>query len=217
MAGIFVTFEGIDKAGKSTQIRQLQQRLEANGYQVVATREPGGTPFSENLRELVMQYKEEKISDKAELMLFAAARAQHLAGRIIPALRQGKVVICDRFADSTTAYQGYGRGMDMDFIRRLNEYTIGENWPQRTFLLELPLEESFARLQRVLAGHESESDRFEDEKERFHQRVREGFEALAAENPERVVKINAARSIEEIADDIWRSLEPLLKEVCPEE
>ena len=215
MAGIFITFEGIDKAGKTTQISLLQKRLEENGYQVVTTREPGGTPFSEHLRELVMQYKAEAICDNAELMLFAAARAQHLAGRIVPALQAGKVVLCDRFADSTMAYQGYGRGMDKEFIRQLNTFIIGDNGPHLTFLLELTVEESFARLKRVLSGHEADADRFEDEKERFHQRVRDGFRTLAAENPERIRRINASRTREEISEEIWQAVKPLLSNANP--
>ena len=116
MSGLFITFEGVDKAGKSTQIKKLAERFRNIGRNVLCTREPGGTPIGEELRELVMKNRQEKISDETELLLFSASRAQLLRERIWPALNEGTIVLCDRFADSTTAYQGYARGMDLDFI-----------------------------------------------------------------------------------------------------
>ncbi len=211
MAGIFITFEGLDKAGKSTQISLLAQRLQAAGRTVFVTREPGGTPLCEELRNLVMQFKTEHIADESELLLFAASRAQLVRQRIWPELEAGHVVLCDRFADSTLAYQGYARGLDLDFIRKLNDFALGGRWPDRTILLDLTVEESFSRLAKVLAGHEADSDRFEDERQRFHQKVREGFLAQAAAFPERIKAIPATQSVEAIAEQIWSHVEPLIK------
>ena len=124
MKGIFITFEGLDKAGKSTQIKLLAEHLRQKGHNVVCTREPGGTPLGEDVRSLVMKNRAEAISDEAELLLFSASRAQLLRTLVWPELEKGSVVLCDRFADSTTAYQGHARGMDIGFIRSLNEFTL---------------------------------------------------------------------------------------------
>ena len=145
MSGLFITFEGLDKAGKTTQIARLAARLEQRGYTVTSTREPGGTPLCEEIRQLLMKKQSEKLVDEAELLLFSASRAQLLRERIWPELAAGHVVLCDRFADSTTAYQGYARGMDLEFIHKLNDYTLGGrwdttplSWKDRTLLADIP-------------------------------------------------------------------------------
>ena len=204
--GIFITFEGVDKAGKSTQIRLLARRFQEMGKAVLCTREPGGTPLGEEVRELVMKNRAENIADETELLLFSASRAQLLRERIWPALEEGQVVLCDRFADSTTAYQGYARGMDLAFIRQLNQFALGNRWPDLTILLDLTVEESFARLDNVLKTTAADSDRFEIEGRRFHEAVRNGFLQIAKENPRRFVTFSAAKPVEELADEIWSAV-----------
>ncbi len=203
---LFITFEGADKAGKSTQIRRLQENLLADGKPVLCTREPGGTPLGEELRSLVMVCRQEKLADETELLLFAASRAQLLRETIWPALQEGKTVLCDRFADSTIAYQGFARGMDRTFLDTLHHFILGERWPDLTFLLDLPVEESFRRLHRVLQETHEKNDRFEEEGRLFHQRVRDGFLAVAQANPQRVVVLDATRSPEELAQEIWETV-----------
>ena len=206
MPGIFITFEGVDKAGKSTQIQKLAEHFRQLGREVLCTREPGGTPLCEELRDLVMKRRQEGISSETELLLFSASRAQLLREVIWPALERNAVVLCDRFADSTTAYQGYARGMDQEFIRHLNAFALAGRWPDMTILLDLTVEESFKRLDRVLQETASDSDRFEVEGRRFHEAVRNGFLQIAKENPRRVVVFSAANSVEKIADDIWNAV-----------
>lgn len=203
MKGIFITFEGLDKAGKSTQIKLLAEHLRQNGRNVVCTREPGGTPLGEDVRSLVMKNRAEAISDEAELLLFSASRAQLLRTLVWPELEKGSVVLCDRFADSTTAYQGHARGMDIGFIRSLNEFTLGGRWPDMTILLDLTVQESFERLGEVLKNSAAQSDRFEIEGRSFHERVREGFLAVARECPSRVVKFSASQPVDVLAEQIW--------------
>ncbi|MGN0867800.1 MAG: dTMP kinase [Oligosphaeraceae bacterium] len=204
---LFITFEGADKAGKSTQILRLEERLLAAGKSVLRTREPGGTPLGEELRSLVMVCRQEKLANETELLLFAASRAQLLRETIWPALQEGKTVLCDRFADSTTAYQGFARGMDRAFLETLHQFTVGGRWPDLTFLLDLPVEESFRRLHRVLQETHGENDRFEEEGRLFHQRVREGFLAVAQANPQRVVVLDATRPPEELSREIWETVQ----------
>ena len=205
--GLFITFEGADKAGKSTQILQLEKRLLASGRPVLRTREPGGTPLGEELRNLVMQCRKERIADETELLLFAASRAQLLRETIWPALQEGKTVLCDRFADSTTAPQGYARGMDMDFLERLHGFTVDNRWPDLTFLLDLPVEEGFRRLRQVLQETAAPGDRFEEEGRLFHQRVREGFLQVARKFPGRFVVLDAMRPADELSQEIWACVE----------
>ncbi len=202
--GVFITFEGVDKAGKSTQIRLLKERLEAQGLTVVCTREPGGTRLGETLRDIVMQFRDERMAPEAELMLFAASRAQLLRQFVWPELEAGHAVLCDRFADSTTAYQGYARGMDLEFIHKLNDYTLGGRWPDLTILLDLDARQGFSRLHRVQAESGAGNDRFEDEGTAFQERVRQGFLEIARRNPSRVAVVAAARPVEEVAADVWR-------------
>ena len=210
MAGLFITFEGLDKAGKTTQISRLAARLERLGYTVTATREPGGTPLCEEIRQILMKKQSEKLVDEAELLLFSASRAQLLRERIWPELDAGHIVVCDRFADSTTAYQGYARGMDLEFIRQLNSYAIGNRWPDLTLFLDLTVEESFKRLGKVLDTTQAEVDRFEIESRRFYEQVRKGFLELAAGHPERIVTLDATHSVEELDEQIWKIVQKRL-------
>ena len=208
--GIFITFEGPECAGKTTQIRLLSDYLKSIGRQVLMTREPGGTEVGEELRYIVKHHTgETAVTDKAEVLLFGASRAQHVNEVIKPALERGGIVICDRFTDSTTAYQGYARGLDMDFINRLNNFAVSGCMPDITFLLDLTAEESMER-----SRNREETllieDRIESEELDFHKRVRDGFLKIAAENPQRIKIISAIDSIEYIQQQIIRCLQNLI-------
>lgn len=186
--GTFVTFEGGDGAGKSTQIRFLARVLRDAGREVLCLREPGGTAVGEALRAVVLDPAHEAMSDRAELLIYEAARAQIVAEVIAPALSRGAVVLCDRFADSTVAYQGYGRGLDRSFIEAVNGFACAGVAPDATVLLVAP-----AEAVRVRMGHRAEADRLERAGDEFHDRVGEGFAALAAADPSRVRTVESQR------------------------
>lgn len=190
--GLFITFEGPECSGKSTQAQLLARYLRDAGYRVHVTREPGGTEVAEELRRLVKQVKQtEPLCIEAELFIFCAARAQHMREVIMPHLEQGGVVLCDRFADSTTAYQGYGRGLDLAFIEVLHQVATCGRWPDLTFLLDMSIDEQFRRGQLRLETL-GVADRFDDESRAFHGKVRQGYQAIAAAEPQRVKVIDGA-------------------------
>lgn len=192
--GLFITFEGMDCSGKTTQLQLLADWLRREKHDVLCTREPGGTPMAEKIRGLLLENGEgEKVTEAAELLMFSAARAQHVSNVIKPHLDKGGIVLCDRFIDSTTAYQGYARGIDMVFIDELNHYCTNECFPHLTFLLDLPLAESRKRL--AARNGESGPDRMEVEGNSFHEAVRNGFLRVAEHNPERIRVINACDSV----------------------
>lgn len=199
--GVFLTFEGPDGGGKTTQITRLAERLTAQGYAVTQTREPGGDQVGEKVRDLLLHGD---VSPEAELLLFAAARAQNVEAVVRPALQAGYVVLCDRFTDSTIAYQGYGRGLPLDLIARLNVFATRGLVPHKTFLLDLPPATGLSR-QRA-----SEQDRLDRETLDFHERVRDGFLNTAKADPDRIVVLDASQSAQEIAERLWAILEPLL-------
>ena len=177
--GVFITFEGPECAGKTTQIALLKRRCDELGRKTLVTREPGGTEIGEELRNIVKHHVgETAVSDHAEVLLFSASRAQHVDKRVRPALEAGNVVICDRFMDSTTAYQGYARGLDLDFINRLNSFAVRDCVPDITILLDLSAEESYERGQKREETLFVE-DRIESEEVDFHRRVRNGFLRIA--------------------------------------
>jgi dTMP kinase len=189
--GIFITFEGPEGAGKTTQIKLLANYFQQNGIEYIITREPGGTGIAETLRELVKHHlSDEPIFPETELLLFAASRAQHVRHLIKPALLQGKVVLCDRFMDSTTAYQGYARGLDAKFIKKLNKFAVGDCLPNLTFLMDMRPEVGFKRAM-ARTDDQGKHDRLESEAIVFHHLVREGFLKIAAAEPIRVKIINA--------------------------
>jgi dTMP kinase len=194
---MFVTFEGLDGSGKSTQAELLRARLEADGLEVVATREPGGTELGERIRDLVLHGGD--VTPWAEALLYAASRAQHVEDVIRPALERGASVVCDRYLDSSVAYQGVGRGLGLERVLDLNLTAVGGLLPDRTFLLELPPGEVHARL----AG---EHDRLEREDAGFHARAAEGYLALAARFPERIVVLDGTRPAEELAEEVHGAL-----------
>lgn len=204
MKGRFISFEGGEGCGKTTHIALLAERLRAKGIEVVLTREPGGTPLCEAIRGLLqLDTAGESPVPEAEALLFCASRAQLVRNVIRPALERGAWVLCDRFADSTLAYQGYGRGFPLDALRALLSFATGGLIPDTTFLLEASLETRNGRLD-ARYGTGVGADRFEREEDDFHRRVREGFEALADAEPDRIVRIETERPVEETAAEIWR-------------
>jgi len=208
----FITFEGIEGCGKTTQIRLAAAWLAGRGVPVFATAEPGGTPLGLKIRDLLLNRGAFEVGAEAELLLFAAARAQHVRQAIIPALRAGKWVLCDRFADATLAYQGYGRGLDAAFIRTLNVFSAQSVSPDMTFLFDLPVEAGLARAEKRTAGigPEAAEDRFEQEDRTFHGRIRKGYLALASGAPERFRIIDGAADVETIQREVCRHLAALL-------
>lgn len=211
---MFVTFEGIEGAGKSTAIDALSAWLEARGLRVRRTLEPGGSRLGKSLRAILLDLANTDISSEAELFLYLADRAQHVKQVIRPALEQGQVVISDRYADSTIVYQGYGRGLDVERLRALNEVAVAGLWPDLTFLLDLEpeigLKRAFARNEQE--GKASKEGRFEAEALSFHHRVREGYLAWAAKSPQRFRIVPAAAAPEEVAAQVCALMERALNE-----
>ncbi|MDA8235717.1 MAG: dTMP kinase [Clostridia bacterium] len=208
MTGIFITMEGPDGAGKTTQAKLLGQYLTDRGRQVVFTREPGGTRISEAIRQLVLDPTYGEMADKTEILLYAAARAQHVRELIIPALEEGKVIICDRFIDSTLAYQGYGRGIDPALIKTVNEMAIQGVKPHLTLVFDLEPGEG---LERIKERQKGEVDRLEGEGLAFHQRVRQGFLAIAREEEQRCKVVDARKSLEQVHRQVVQLVEAYLK------
>ncbi|TRZ99659.1 MAG: dTMP kinase [Nitrospiraceae bacterium] len=197
--GPFITLEGIEGSGKSTQIRHLAELLDRAGFRVLQTREPGGTATAEAIRHILLTpSSHEPITPQAEALLILAARCQHVTHLIRPALRRGTVVLCDRFSDSTFAYQGFARGLDLQWLRAANEGATGWLTPDLTLVLDLPVSVGLAR-RRADRGEQNRLDR---ETERFHRKVRRGFLALAAEEPGRMTIVNANRPAQEVKDEL---------------
>ncbi|MDO4546214.1 MAG: dTMP kinase [Bacillota bacterium] len=201
--GYFISFEGMDGSGKSTQIRRLKQHLEGRGYDVVLTREPGGTEIGEKIRTIILDKDHSQMTDLTEAMLYAASRAQHVAEVIKPAIDRGQVVICDRFVDSSIAYQGYGRGLG-DSVQKINDYAIGDYLPDVTFLMKVKPTVSTDRIKH------REKDRIELEPESFHEAVYRGYEELEHRFPERITAIDATRTIEETEREILKRIDRLI-------
>ena len=201
--GYFITFEGGDGAGKSTQINKLMEYLKGKGYDVILTREPGGTDIGEKIRQIILDPENKEMHSVTEAMLYAASRAQHVAQVIKPAIDEGKIVICDRFIDSSIAYQGYGRNLG-DSVSVINSYAVGEYMPHKPFLLKLKPQAGNKRI----SGREK--DRIELEAAAFHQAVYDGYIALEKEFPDRIVGIDASGTIEEIHNIIREQIDKLL-------
>ena len=195
--GKFITIEGIEGVGKSTNMATLVECLEAAGHKVLTTREPGGTPLAEDIRDILMNRGDEPVPEIAEVLLMFAARSFNINNVIVPALDAGTWVVCDRFTDSTRAYQGGGRGIPMETIDRVADWVHGDTWPDVTILLDAPVEVGMDR-----AGRRSKPDRFEQERHDFFQRVRECYLQLAVSAPDRFIITDTTRSIEEVRTDI---------------
>jgi len=197
MAGFFISFEGVEGCGKSTQVALLAQAVREQGYEVLTTREPGGTAIGQTLRQILLTPTQPPLAMGTELLLMLADRAQHVQEVIVPGLREGKIVISDRFVDSTIAYQGYGRGIDSDLLARLNTFACGGLLPALTLLLEVPVNEGLRRANQR-RGSETPVDHFEAESVAFHERVREGFLSVARTDPKRVCVIDGQQPPENV-------------------
>lgn len=204
--GIFITIEGPDGAGKSTQIPYIKKLLEDKGYDVLLTREPGGTIIGEKIRDLLLDKNHKEMSFTAEALLYAASRAQHVTQVIAPALEEGKAVICDRFVDSSIVYQGKGRGLGIKAVEEINRFATSNLEPDLTILLDINPEEGLNRVR-----SQKQADRIEEEKLDFHKRVYEGYIELLNIYPERIKMINGNKPIEEVSKEIENQLKILLK------
>lgn len=206
--GRFISFEGPEGGGKTTQAQRLIARLEEDGLEVLYTREPGGTPTGEAIRDLLQHNTSgEPIHPGAEVLLFAASRAQLVAHVIAPALARGAWVVCDRFADSTTAYQGYGRGFDIEQMIAINAFAIADASPDLTLLLDVDLDEGFRRITDRHREKATPLDRIEQEARDFHDRVRNGYLELAKRWPDRFRKINGMKNPDEVEQEIWELID----------
>ncbi len=203
--GLFVTFEGIDGSGKSTQANALLRKVQEEGFNAVLFREPGGTRISEQIRQILLSTKHSEMDPLTEVMLYSAARAQLTVEMIVPGLMENDIVICDRYFDSTTAYQGYGRGIDLEFVNALIKEAAKKLWPDLTFLVEVN-----ADLAEKRSGTIGRPDRLEMEAKEFKIRVIEGFKEIAKREPERFIILDGNENVDTIADEVWKHISILL-------
>ena len=211
MKGLFITFEGTEGSGKSTQVPLLVERLREWGHSVRVFREPGGTPIGEEIRHtLKHSHANAAMTSEAELLLMNASRAQLVREVIRPALARGEIIVCDRFYDSTTAYQGYGRQLDLETVRRIIEVAVGNTRPDLTLLLQLPTAVSEERLRSRQSTLPFIRDRMEEADREFFERVAAGYTAIAAAEPQRVRSIDGTGSVEQVQSAIWRTIAPLV-------
>ena len=201
MRGKFITFEGCDGCGKSTQLKLFSEYLQEQGIDHVFTREPGGSKIAEEIREILLNGKNAEMTDECEALLYAAARVQHLHDKVEPALQQGKLVICDRYVDSSLAYQAHARGLGEEFVTSINAYALENYLPDATVFIDLTPEEAFARKQ---GAHEN--DRLEQAGLAFHKRVYDGFDGLAKRYPKRFIRVNGRQTPAEIFNDVIQAL-----------
>ena len=200
--GKFITYEGCDGCGKRTQLRLMSEYLTKAGIPHIFTREPGGGKISEAIREILLNGKNAEMTDECEALLYAAARAQHLKDRVEPALAQGKLVICDRYVDSSIAYQAYARGLGLDFVKKINAFALEKYLPDATVFIDLTPEEAFARKKGA-----DENDRLEQAGMQFHKRVYAGYDEIAKGEPERVIRIDGNATPEEIFQNVLSALQ----------
>ena len=211
MKSLFITFEGTEGCGKSTQVELLAERLRALGHRVRVLREPGGTPIGEEIRHTLKHSKVNvTMTYETELLLMNASRAQLVRETIRPALAVGEIVLCDRFYDSTTAYQGYGRGLDLALVRSVIDFAVGDTRPNLTLLLHVPAEVSAERLQSRQSTLPFVRDRLEEGDKYFFERVAQGYEAIAAAEPNRVRVVSGAGTIEVVCENVWELVRPVL-------
>ncbi|MFH1829992.1 MAG: dTMP kinase [Pseudomonadota bacterium] len=212
MTGKFITFEGVEGCGKSTQIRLIAEHLRSQGYELVLTREPGGTVVGERIRSVLLDSAHKGIAPITELLLYAAARNQHVEEVLLPALKAGKLVLCDRYADATTAYQGAARNIDPTIIKDIHRIATEGLNPDFTVLLDLPAKDGLARARdrNLRDASSAKEDRFEQEDIAFHERVREGYLAIAKEEPNRFAIVDARGSEEEVHKKITEAMETFL-------
>lgn len=203
---MFITLEGPEGSGKSTQIKRLAKRLEAMGYPVITTREPGGTPIGDQIRQVLMRMENKELHPRTEILLFLAARAQLVEQLIKPALQDGKIILCDRYGDSTLAYQGYGHGLDLEKLRQMLDFATDHLKPDLTVLLDLDVKTGLMRKKAV-----DEWNRLDAFEVLFHERVRQGYLNLAKEEPERWRIVDASKGIEAVQEDLFRIILEAIK------
>ncbi len=205
--GLFITFEGIEGCGKTTQIGHLASYLNERNHPFLLTREPGGTLIGDRIRQILLSSENARMEPLTELFLYLAARTQHIREIILPALREGKTVLCDRFADATLAYQGYGRGLDLNWIEEIQQPIVAEVKPHLTFLLDLPVEEGLKRAWKRMENQKVKEDRFEKENLSFHERVREGYLVLARKDPRRIIVLDGMKDESSLRREILTHLQ----------
>lgn len=205
---MFITFEGGEGAGKSTAIKRIVEKLTSEGYEIVLTREPGGTPIAEEIRNVILDKKNTAMDPRTEALLYAASRRQHLVEKVIPALKEGKLVLCDRFIDSSLAYQGGAREIGIDNVYNMNLFATEGMLPDITILFDIKPEEGLAR---IAANSQREVNRLDVEKLAFHNKVRDSFHELAKKFPERFVIIDASKSPDEVFEESYKAIEDRLK------
>lgn len=201
--GLFFTFEGIDGCGKSTQVNETVQWLESQGLPVTVTREPGGTVISEKIRQILISEEHGEMVNECELLLYLAARAQHVREKIYPLLQKGNIVICDRFQEATFAYQGFGRNIELDFLKQMNSFATGGLIPDLSFVIDLDVELSFKRIERM----KRKKDRIELGGKEFFGKIREGYRKLALMDPQRIKVLDGKLPISELTGHIREEIE----------
>jgi len=212
--GLFITFEGTEGCGKSTQVRLLADRLQSLGHRVRTLREPGGTPIGEEIRHTLKHSKQNTaMTAEAELLLMNASRAQLVREIIRPALANNEIILCDRFYDSTTAYQGHGREMDLAQVKAVIDFAVGDTRPNVTLFLHVPTDISIERLRSRQANLPFLRDRFEEADQKFFERVAHGFGAVAASDPDRVKFVNGNQPVELVCAKVWDIIQPLLPKI----
>ena len=205
---LFITFEGGEGSGKSTVLRKVDERLRENGYQTVVTREPGGTPIAEQIRNVILDKANTAMDPRTEALLYAASRRQHLVEKIWPALKEGKLILCDRYLDSSLAYQGGARNLGIENVLNVNRFATEDTYPDLTILFDIEPE---LGLRRIAANASREVNRLDLEKMSFHQEVRETFHKIAAMFPDRFVIVDASKTLEEVIDEVYHLILSRLK------
>jgi len=208
-SNLFITFEGPEGAGKTTILNKIAERLREQDIDILATREPGGIEIAEKIREVILNPANTAMDERTEALLYAAARSQHFFEKVEPAMKKGKLVLCDRFIDSSLAYQGYARGIGMDEVLSINEFAIGKRMPDLTILFDL---NPAVGLARIHAHNERELNRLDVESLSFHEKVREGYHEVVKRYPNRIKVVNADQSVENVVEDVWRLICEALEE-----
>lgn len=209
MMSLFITFEGPEGAGKTTVLQRVAERLLIEGIECVTTREPGGIEIAEKIREIILNPAHTAMDERAEALLYAAARSQHFFEKVNPALLAGKMVLCDRFIDSSLAYQGYARGIGIDEVLSINEFAIGKRLPDVTILFDI---NPAVGLERIHNNGDREINRLDAENLAFHEKVREGYQLVAKRYADRIQMINAEQPIEQVVEDVWDIFKRLVLE-----
>jgi dTMP kinase len=208
VSGYFITFEGGEGAGKTTVLQLVSDRLRDKGYDVLVTREPGGIKIAEKIRTIILDPLHTEMEEHTEALLYAAARSQHLAEKVVPALKQGKIVLCDRFVDSSLVYQGYARGLGMDEVLKINQFAVGDCMPDLTLFFDIEPEKGLAR---IAANKDREQNRLDLENLEFHEQVYKAYHILAESFPERIQTIDASQSLEIVEQEAFDHILSLLK------